>query len=250
VVAGLGPKKEAKQGGERRRRGPATAPRPPERGKRGGGHHSLSRLRGEGGQNPLLSTRSDPAAPLRGGCDFVAAGFGPSRDGWSSARILTLAREKVSLGPLGIPELRIKSSQSGGRVLEVPGEDSAARADRLAAKLSEALAATPARVYRPAKTAEVRITELEETVTLLEVETALSNVGGCSISEVRVGPIKPGPGGAGSVWAQCPVTTANRLTAAGRVCVGWTMARVQLLAARPLQCFHCLALGHARAPHR
>jgi len=60
--------------------------------------------------------------------------------------VLTLAREKVPLGPLGITALRIKISQSGGRVLEVPGENSAARADKLAEKLWLALAATPARV--------------------------------------------------------------------------------------------------------
>jgi len=130
-------------------------------------------------------------------------------------------------------------------VLEVPGEDSAARADKLAEKPRLALTATPARAHRPVKTAEVRITGFDESVTPLDVEVTLANAGRCSPTELKIGPIKLSPGGTGSVWAQCPIGAANRLAAAGRVYVGWTMARVQLLAARPLQCFRCLALGHA-----
>jgi len=57
-----------------------------------------------------------------------------------------LVKEKVPLESLGITSLRIKTSRSRGRVLEVPREDNAAGADKLAAKLREALADTPARV--------------------------------------------------------------------------------------------------------
>jgi len=97
------------------------------------------------------------------------------------------------------------------------------------------------------KTAEVMVTGLEETVTSVEIEAALIEVGNCHPSEVKVGPIRPGPGGAGSAWVQCPVGAANKLAAAGRVRVGWAMARVHLLATRSLQCFRCLALGYSRA---
>lgn len=57
--------------------------------------------------------------------------------------------------------------------MEVSGENSAARADLLAEKLREVLADTPARVQRPTKTAEVRVTGLDESVTPTEIELAL-----------------------------------------------------------------------------
>jgi len=166
--------------------------------------------------------------------------------GWTYARVLTQARCRVPLGALGISALRIKNSRAEARVLEIPGEGSTAKAEKLADELREALADTPAKVQCPVKTADLRVTGLDETVTPMEVERSLADVGGCLPFEVKVGLIRPGPGGAGSVWARCPVEAANKLAAAGRVCIGWTVARVHLLVTRPFQCYRCLALGHAR----
>lgn len=51
---------------------------------------------------------------------------------------------------------------------------------------------------------------------------------------------------AGSVIIRCPVAVANNLTITGCLLIGWTFASVQLLEARPLQCYRCLEKGHIR----
>ncbi|XP_059056093.1 uncharacterized protein LOC131849971 [Achroia grisella] len=48
----------------------------------------------------------------------------------------------------------------------------------------------------------------------------------------------------GTVWVRCPVAAAKALIEAGRVKVGWTMARVQSLDPRPMRCYRCLLTGH------
>ncbi|KAM0727856.1 putative 50 kDa protein in type I retrotransposable element R1DM [Formica fusca] len=50
----------------------------------------------------------------------------------------------------------------------------------------------------------------------------------------------------GTLWVQCPVAATVKVVAAGKIHVGWTMARVESLSARPLQCFRCLERGHVR----
>ncbi|KZC14284.1 hypothetical protein WN55_06681 [Dufourea novaeangliae] len=64
--------------------------------------------------------------------------------------------------------------------------------------------------------------------------------------EVRVGVVRRNRSGLGGVWAKCPVAVARRLAAAGRLLVGWSSARVEVLAARPLRWFRCLEEGHVR----
>jgi len=163
--------------------------------------------------------------PPRSAAVTITLPPGSEEAAWSYARVLSLAKQRVSLGILGISALRIKGSRAEGRVLEVPGVGSAARADSLAERLREVLADTPARVQRPVKTADVRVAGLDESATPVEVELALMEAGGCHLLEIKVGQIKHGPGGAGSVWVRYPVRAANKLAAVGRVRVGWTIAR-------------------------
>jgi len=45
-------------------------------------------------------------------------------------------------------------------------------------------------ISRPIKTAELRIKDLEDSVTAAEIAEAAANEGECQIAEVRVGPIR------------------------------------------------------------
>ncbi|XP_071576897.1 uncharacterized protein [Temnothorax nylanderi] len=87
------------------------------------------------------------------------------------------------------------------------------------------------KVARPVKTAELRIGDLDDSITT-EEPVAGGGEGGCRYR---------------SVWVKCPVAAANEIAGKGRLLVGWLSARVQLLEQRPLQCFCCLEGGHVRA---
>jgi len=49
-----------------------------------------------------------------------------------------------------------------------------------------------------------------------------------------------------SIWARCPLEIALRLRDEGKIRIGWSYARVEMLKKRPLQCFKCLAVGHTQ----
>ncbi|XP_013166458.1 PREDICTED: DNA-binding protein HEXBP-like [Papilio xuthus] len=132
-------------------------------------------------------------------------------------------------------------------MLEVGGEAAPEKADSLAARLREVLSPEVVRVARPVKCAEVRITGLDDSVTAAEVVESVAREGGCAADAVRSGRLTVGPRGDGSLWLSVPVAAAKKVTDAGRVRVGWTSARVVLLASRPTRCFRCLETGHMGA---
>ncbi|XP_043604763.1 uncharacterized protein LOC122577496 [Bombus pyrosoma] len=80
-----------------------------------------------------------------------------------------------------------------------------------------------------------------------ELRQALAKAAGCDSTEVHVGEIGASRGGLGSAWIKCPVAGARKLAQAGKVVLGWSIARVIAIPKRPLQCFKCLELGHVWA---
>jgi len=51
-----------------------------------------------------------------------------------------------------------------------------------------------------------------------------------------------------SVWARCPLTAAFRLAEIGSVDeLEWSVIRIELLRARPTQCYKCWHYGHVRS---
>lgn len=85
-----------------------------------------------------------------------------------------------------------------------------------------------------------------------EVRKALAEEGQCSADEIKVGTIQKTFGGLSTIWARCPLVVANKIVKVGKLRVGWTMARVETLADRPLQCHKCLEGGHtmSRCPSK
>ncbi|XP_059048065.1 uncharacterized protein LOC131843438 [Achroia grisella] len=171
---------------------------------------------------------------------------GAAEAGSSYTSVLREAQQKIKLDALGITELGFRLAVTGSRILEVPGplEESGGKADALAAKLSEVLPAEVVSVTRPVKSAEFRVLDLDDATTAADVVAAVAREGDCTEASVKTGEIRRSPSGSGSVWVRGPIGAVKRLVDAGRLKVGWTMARVRSLDPRPMRCYRCLLTGH------
>jgi len=164
------------------------------------------------------------------------------------AETMRLARERVNLRGLGIGELKPRRARTGALLLEIPGGDGTIRADALARELREALNDREGvRITRPIKTAELRVKDLEDSVSAAEIAEAIADQGQCEIGDIRVGPIRAGPNRLGTAWLRCPLIAVNRILRGRRLTIGWTKVRFDLLPDRPTTCYRCLRKGHVRA---
>ena len=82
-----------------------------------------------------------------------------------------------------------------------------------------------------------------------ELRQALALAAGCNSEDVQIGEIGVSKGGLGSAWVKCPAAGARKLAQAGKVVLGWSIARVSAIPKRPLQCFKCLELGRTGGQH-
>lgn len=87
------------------------------------------------------------------------------------------------------------------------------------------------------KSAELRLRGLDDSVTRDAVVMAVAETGGCDILDVKVEEFQKSQDGLYTAWVRCLVATANKLAATGRLRLWWVLARVELLNARPLQCY-------------
>ena len=174
----------------------------------------------------------------------VALATAPGSE-WKGAELIAEARRKVNLKEMGITDVKIRYSVAGNVLVEIPGEDRAAKADNLAGKLREIFPENEVKITRPVKRTDLRITGLDISVLKVEIIEAVAQIGGCLEEDVKIGePRQRTPRGAVSVWLQCPAEAAKKLVDRGRVTVGWVSARVEALRPRPLACFRCLERGH------
>jgi len=91
------------------------------------------------------------------------------------------------------------------------------------------------------------VKDIEDSISAVDIAGTIVEQGECQVGEIRVGPIRPGTNGLGTAWVRCPLVTANRLAKRGRLTLGWTRVRLELLSDRPTTCFRCLQAGHVRA---
>ncbi|XP_049879651.1 caskin-1-like [Pectinophora gossypiella] len=198
-------------------------------------------------QKPAQQASSVRAKPARPPNTAVVAVTVPEGADTTYAAVMGAAKQRVSLAECGISDLRQKRAATGGLILEVPGPDSARKADDLAARLRSALTDMNVRISRPVKTGEIRVTDFDESVTQADIASAIADQGGCSREDVKVGEIRLSPRMMGTAWVKCPLIAIRKLAGTARLRVGWASARVQVLTARPLQCFKCLEMGHVRS---
>ena len=170
--------------------------------------------------------------------------------GVTYANVLAEAKSRINLASLGIDSLKFRTAATGARILQLPGATSAEKANLLADKLRESLGDEVVRVSRPERYAELRISDLDDSVTKEEVVAAVASACDCPAVSIKTGEVKRSLWGTGTIWVRCPVVTAKTLSERGHILVGWTSARVRLLELRPLRCFRCLEWGHVGAKCR
>jgi hypothetical protein len=126
------------------------------------------------------------------------------------AEAMTRVRREVNLDELQITDIQPRRAATGALILEIPcREGGHEKASLLAERMASVLRDTPVKVTVPRKTAELRMTGLEDSTTLEEVVAAVAEAGGCSTGEVSAGVLRFAARGLGSVWLRCPLAAAR-----------------------------------------
>jgi len=139
----------------------------------------------------------------------------------------------------------MRRAANGGIIIEIAGPEGANKADTLASRLREVIGGS-AVVSRPIVKADLKISGFDESVIKDEIITALTELGDCLASDVRVGSFRPMRNGLIMTWVQCPLSAALKISRQGKLNLGWSSARVELMKAKPTQCFRCWHFGHVR----
>lgn len=133
----------------------------------------------------------------------------------SVADALAKVRNQIDLCSMGIASLRPRRNLAGTTMYEVPGEQSQEGTERLEIRLREILNPEEVKVSRSVKTAELRLSGLDDLTVGQDVAEAMARVRRCAAQEV--GMIRRPRSGLGSVWLRCPAAAARKLAQAGNV---------------------------------
>jgi len=139
----------------------------------------------------------------------------------------------------------MRRAANGGVIIEISGLEGAMKADTLASRLREIIGDNAA-VSRPVVKADVRISGFDDSVIKDEIITLITEYGNCLASDVRVGQFRPMRNGLNMTWVQCPLSAAIKVSKKGKLNIGWSVARVDIMKSRPVQCFRCWHFGHVR----
>ncbi|XP_032676811.1 uncharacterized protein LOC116846713 [Odontomachus brunneus] len=152
------------------------------------------------------------------------------------------------MAEIGIGEIRTKKTATGALVLEISCPEEYSRADALATKMSALFAKKQdVQIARPAKRADIGVRELDDSIAVGDVVSAVAATGGCGPREVKAGSIRSGSDRMETLWLQCPHAVAKKVVDGGRIQVGWSSVRVEAMTWCLLQFCRCLEWGHIRA---
>lgn len=127
-------------------------------------------------------------------------------------------------------------------IQEVPKDIKREKATALAARLDPNMI----RVAAPYRTAEAKVVKIDVSATIDKIREALAQEGGCKVEDIQLGKLRISKNGLGSVWTRCPVGAMRKLAQAGKITIGWSVAKIEAIERRPLQCFRCLEIGHVK----
>ncbi|XP_011687082.1 PREDICTED: uncharacterized protein LOC105449524 [Wasmannia auropunctata] len=190
--------------------------------------------------------RAAPKTPKRRAPRSSAVTLVCPESGPTYSEAIREAKKHIVLEDLGIADTRMRSTVSGNILIEIPGADTSRAADALATRLRDAFRDTGVRVGRPTIRGELRLSGLDGSILPEELVEEVASVGKCARDQVRLGAMRLARNGLRTIWLQCPLDAAISLAESGKIRVGWSTAKVELLKRRPLQCFRCLAVGHVR----
>jgi len=143
---------------------------------------------------------------------------GKSND-FSYAAALKKARSAISLDELEIDKTKIRRAANGDILIKILGAEGAGKANTLADKL-RAVLQEDAKVARPIKRGEIRLVGLDESDTTEDVIYSITHFSACAKEDIKVGPIRPMSNGLFSVWAQCPLGAANKISSMKKIRIG------------------------------
>jgi len=195
----------------------------------------------DGGGPPVANSGIRRRAPRNAAVSIKLA----NEKNLTYADIIRIAKEKVNLREFGITKPSTRRAANGSYLIEVAGPDGSNRADTLASRLREVIGEV-AVVSRPVVKTDLRISGFDESVISDEIITSITENGDCLASDVRVGSFRPMRNGLMMTWIQCPLSAATRISRRKKLNLGWSVARVELLRAKPIQCFKCWEFGHVR----
>lgn len=121
----------------------------------------------------------------------------------SYADILRKVKNNINIEDLGISDTRIRRTATGGLLIQIAGEESRSQADALAEKV-RGVVGEDARVGRPCRRAEIRVSGLDEDTTAEDVIEAVAKHGECDRQDVRVGNIRRNRQGEGGHLGEIP----------------------------------------------
>jgi len=127
---------------------------------------------------------------------------------------------------------------NGGVIIEIAGPEGAVKADTLASRLRDVISDS-AVVSRPVVKADLKISGFDESVLKDEIITVMTEFDECLASDVRVGSFHPMRNGLVMTWVQCPLSAALKVSRKNKGNLGWSVARVELMRAWPVQYFKC-----------
>lgn len=154
------------------------------------------------------------------------------------ANIVKKVKSSINIEEIGRRDTRIRRTATGSLLIQIAGEESKRKADALAEKMRKVVG-EEARIGRPSRMAEVRISELDEDTTVEDVVTVVTRYGGCERADIKAGAIRRNRLGEADIWVRCQLTCGSELSREGRIRIGWVGARVQLMVQAPKQCFRC-----------
>lgn len=158
----------------------------------------------------------------------------------------TVKERETALPELGIQGSKTRRAANGGLMIEIPGPDSQTKAETLKQKLVEVIGDV-ATVSRPVRKGELRILGLDDSISEQEVIEVLAETGDCAVTDVKVEQLRKMNNEMLAIWAQCPLAAAIKVTKPGKIRIGWSVVKVELLKARPMQCYKCWETGHLKS---